>query len=119
MNLDERKMERNEERTVKRTFIMDVARQKRRKIRISPLYEAKCGVSVDRVQKQKQTPWPESASELYQPSYRRLSAKILLTFADRGCHVVSVTDPYGRILGFLARNRNFFFQVAPHLYSRG
>jgi hypothetical protein len=22
-------------------------------------------------------------------------------FADRGCHVVSVTDPYGRILGFL------------------
>jgi hypothetical protein len=24
-------------------------------------------------------------------------------FADRGCHVVSVTDPYGRILGFLHR----------------
>jgi hypothetical protein len=22
-------------------------------------------------------------------------------FADRGCHVVSVTDPYGRITGFL------------------
>jgi hypothetical protein len=22
-------------------------------------------------------------------------------FADRGCHVVSVTDPYGRSLGFL------------------
>jgi hypothetical protein len=22
-------------------------------------------------------------------------------FADRGCHVVSVTDPNGRILGFL------------------
>jgi hypothetical protein len=21
-------------------------------------------------------------------------------FTDRGCHVVSVTDPYGRILGF-------------------
>jgi hypothetical protein len=21
-------------------------------------------------------------------------------FADRGCHVVSLTDPYGRILGF-------------------
>jgi hypothetical protein len=28
-------------------------------------------------------------------------------FADRGCHVVSVTDPYGRILGFLDRNRYF------------
>jgi hypothetical protein len=25
------------------------------------------------------------------------------TFADRVCHVVSVTDPYGRILGFLDR----------------
>jgi hypothetical protein len=24
----------------------------------------------------------------------------LPTFADKGCHVVSVTDPYGRILGF-------------------
>jgi hypothetical protein len=28
-------------------------------------------------------------------------------FADRGCHVVSVTDPYGRILGFLDRSRYF------------
>jgi hypothetical protein len=41
------------------------------------------------------------------------------TFADRGCHVVSVTDPYGRILGFLDRSRYFFFQVAPELYSQG
>jgi hypothetical protein len=24
-----------------------------------------------------------------------------------GCHVVSVTDPYGRILGFLDRSRYF------------
>jgi hypothetical protein len=49
-------------------------------------------------------PWPESASEQYQPSNRRLSAKIVPTFADRGCHVVSVTDPYGRNLGFLDRD---------------
>jgi hypothetical protein len=28
-------------------------------------------------------------------------------FADRGCHVVSVTDPYGRILGFLDKSRYF------------
>jgi hypothetical protein len=28
-------------------------------------------------------------------------------FADRGCHVVSVTDLYGRILGFLDRSRYF------------
>jgi hypothetical protein len=52
-------------------------------------------------EKQKQTPWPESASELYRPSDRRLSAKIVPTFEDIGCHVVSVTDPYGRILSFL------------------
>jgi hypothetical protein len=35
------------------------------------------------------------------------------------CHVVSMTDPYGRILGFLDRRRYFFIQAAPQLYSRG
>jgi hypothetical protein len=30
--------------------------------------------------------------------------------------VVSLMDPYGRILGFLDRSY-FFFQVAPQLYS--
>jgi hypothetical protein len=30
--------------------------------------------------------------------------------------VVSTTDPYDRILGFLDRIRYFFFQVAPQLY---
>jgi hypothetical protein len=67
----------------------------------------------------KKTPWPEYASELYWPSDRLFSVKSLQTFADRVCHVVSVTDPYGRILGFLDRSRYFFFQVAPQLYSRG
>jgi hypothetical protein len=38
---------------------------------------------------------------------------------DRGCHIVSVTDSYGRILGFPDRSRYFFFQEAPQLYSRG
>jgi hypothetical protein len=33
--------------------------------------------------------------------------------------VVSVTDPYGRILGFLDGSRYFFFQIAPQIYSRG
>jgi hypothetical protein len=33
--------------------------------------------------------------------------------------VVSVTDSYGRVLGFLDRSRYFFFQVAPQLDSRG
>jgi hypothetical protein len=34
---------------------------------------------------------------------RRLPAKLMPTSADRWCHVVSVTDSYGRILGFLDR----------------
>jgi hypothetical protein len=48
-------------------------------------------LSVKKKHKLKQTPRSESASELYRPSDRRLSAKWLPTFADRGCHVVSVT----------------------------
>jgi hypothetical protein len=32
-------------------------------------------------------------------------------FVDRWCHVVSVTNPHGRILGFLDRSRYYFFQV--------
>jgi hypothetical protein len=55
----------------------------------------------------KQTPWSESARVLYLPSNRRLSAKLVLTFVDRGYHVVSLTDPYGSILGFLDRSRYF------------
>jgi hypothetical protein len=35
------------------------------------------------------------------------------------CHAVSVTDPYGRIPGFLDWSRYFSFQEAPQLYSRG
>jgi hypothetical protein len=62
-----------------------------------------------------QTPWPGSASELYRPSDRCLSAKLVPTFAYRRCHVVSVTDPYWSILVFLYRSRYFFFQVAPQL----
>jgi hypothetical protein len=67
----------------------------------------------------KKTPWPESASELYRPSDRCLSVKLVPTFADRGCHVVRVTDPYDRILGFLDRSRYYFLQVAPQLHLRG
>jgi hypothetical protein len=59
---------------------------------------------------QKKTPWCESTSELYRPSDRRLSAKWLPTCADKGYHVVSVTGPYGRILGFLDRSRYFFIK---------
>jgi hypothetical protein len=44
-----------------------------------------------------------SPQENYPLSDRHLSAKLVPTFADRGCHVVSVTDPYGNIPGFLDR----------------
>jgi hypothetical protein len=67
----------------------------------------------------KKTTWPQSSSELYRSRDRRLSAKLAPTFVDRGCCVVSTTDPYGHIHGFLHRNHYFFFQVAPQLYSRG
>jgi hypothetical protein len=44
------------------------------------------------------TPWPESASELYRQIDSHLSAKLVPSFADRGCREVSAADPYGRIL---------------------
>jgi hypothetical protein len=50
------------------------------------------------------------------PLVREDSANFL---ADRGCHVVSATISYARFLGFIDRNRYYFFQVAPRLYSRG
>jgi hypothetical protein len=65
------------------------------------------------------TTWLYSKSELHRPSDCHLSAKLVPTSADRKCHVVSVTNPYGRNLGFLDQSRYFFFQVAPQLYSRG
>jgi hypothetical protein len=37
-----------------------------------------------------------SARELYRPSDHRLSAKLVPTLADRGCRVVSATNPHGR-----------------------
>jgi hypothetical protein len=43
-----------------------------------------------------QTPELQSASKLYRPSDRRLSAKLMPTLADRGCRVVSATNPQGR-----------------------
>jgi hypothetical protein len=42
-------------------------------------------------------PWLETSCELYRPSDRRFSAKLVPTFADIGCLMVSATDPYGRI----------------------
>jgi hypothetical protein len=50
------------------------------------------------------TVWAESASEQYLSSDRHLSAKLMPTFVDIECHVVSVSDLYGLILGFLDRS---------------
>jgi hypothetical protein len=56
-------------------------------------------VIVTSVQKN-ETPWPESANELYRPSDLRLSAKLVRTFADRevlrGQHD-GYLRPYSRI----------------------
>jgi hypothetical protein len=67
----------------------------------------------------KQTPWSESASELYWPSDRRLSAKLVPTFADRGV-------PRGQRDGSLRPCSRFsrpepllLYQVGSQLYSRG
>jgi hypothetical protein len=46
-----------------------------------------------------------------------MSVKLVSTFADRWCRVVSATDPQGRILGFLDRSRYYLFQVAPQFCS--
>jgi hypothetical protein len=46
------------------------------------------------------------------------AAKLVPTFANGGCHVVVVTDFFGRILSFLDRSSYFFFQIAPQFYSR-
>jgi hypothetical protein len=67
----------------------------------------------------KQTPWPQAESELYRPSDRRLSAKLVPTFADWECRVLSTTDPHGRNLGSLDRSRYYFFQVPHRFYSPG
>jgi hypothetical protein len=58
-------------------------------------------------------------SELYQPSNRSLSVRLMPTFVDKGCYVVSATDTHGCILGLLDRSRYYFFQVAPQAYSQG
>jgi hypothetical protein len=68
--------------------------------------------------KKKQTPWSESASELYRPSYRRLSAKWLPTFAYKGATLSAwrIPRPYSRVS---RQEPLLFYQVAPQLYSRG
>jgi hypothetical protein len=58
---------------------------------------------LDRATRIKKNHWPEFASALKRPSDCHLPAKLVPTFADTLCRVVSVTDPYCRILGLLDR----------------
>jgi hypothetical protein len=60
------------------------------------------------------TPWLWYARELYRPSDRRLSAKLVPAFADRGYCVVSATGPQGRILAFLDRPRSSYSPLFDH-----
>jgi hypothetical protein len=48
-----------------------------------------------------------------------LVGEVVSTFADRGCCVVSATDPPVVSPGFLDQSRYYFFHVAPQLSSRG
>jgi hypothetical protein len=69
--------------------------------------------------KLKETPWSESASEPYRLNDRRLSAKLVPTFADRG---VPRGQRDGSLLPYSRLSRQeplLFYQVAPQLYSRG
>jgi hypothetical protein len=53
-------------------------------------------------------------------NYRQLlDGDVSANFCDVRCDVVSVTDPYIRILEFLDRSRYFVLQEAPQLHSRG
>jgi hypothetical protein len=49
------------------------------------------------------------ALELYRPSDRLLSAKLVPIFTDKGCHVVSVTDPRCCILGFQQSKSKLYY----------
>jgi hypothetical protein len=46
-----------------------------------------------------------SLSEVYRPRDSRMSEKLVLTFADKLCYLVSVTYSFNRNLGLL----DFFF----------
>jgi hypothetical protein len=49
--------------------------------------------------------------KLYRPSERSLPAKLVPTLADRGCRVVSATDPHGRNLGFLDSLKEIIYKI--------
>jgi hypothetical protein len=93
------------------------AEQKRSVLGSNPIFPHPLQSCLKITKKLNSVAWARERT--FRPSDRLLSAMLVPTFADRGSHVVSATDPYGRNLGFLDRSRYLFFQVAPQLYSRG
>jgi hypothetical protein len=63
----------------------------------------------------KQTPWPESVSELYQPSDRCLSEKLVPTFAGRGVSRgqcgISKTDQFWELCCIISVNVKWFTYI--------
>jgi hypothetical protein len=53
------------------------------------------------------TPRPKVRERTISTERPPLVGEVSSNFEHRGCHVVSVTDPYGRILGFLDGSRYF------------
>jgi hypothetical protein len=66
--------------------------------RLEVIWSASIG-HTNRCRVLKKTLWPGSTSKLYRPNDRLLSAKLVPTFASRGCHVVSwqIPTPYSRL----------------------
>jgi hypothetical protein len=82
--------------------------------------EQKDDVHLEKEAVNKQTAWSESASELYRPSDRRLSAKFVPTFAARGVprgQREGSLRPYSRFSRL--KRLLFLLTVAPQLNSRG
>jgi hypothetical protein len=76
-----------------------------------------CALYFSRSQQTNSVAWVlERSIPTERPS---LVGEVSANFFRIECHVVSVTDPYGRILGFLDRSSYSFFQVAPQLYPQG
>jgi hypothetical protein len=51
------------------------------------------------------------------PPDHRLSAKLLSTFKDIGCHVVSATNPHGRNLGLLVEREKFLSHASSPVWE--
>jgi hypothetical protein len=74
----------------------------------------------EHITQKKGTPWPESAIEVFRPSGRSLSAKLVPTFAIREVsRSLRAVDPYGCNLEFLDRNRYFFFSSSSSVVLTG